>query len=349
MVEFIKKNKKIILSSSIFTGISSNNIYCGCCGDTNKKNNTNNPTQNPQQNPPKDENPQQNPPTQEEIDKNKIIDECEKLIVEIKKIKPDYPKTINKDDTIENLKKFKTVLKTDLDNAKKTTPDRTPEKTEKEKLIEQFTNMIDELIKSSTENLKKMLKYVYCNGDIKKTDKELKKSMIKRYDLSDQDSEYIKNNIIPGFHDNFKEEDFKNTFKAEKIKNLDFNRIYKDVNSLEYQETLTKTNSNFRNLFFKEECKPEEDSKDDRIIIDICKDNTKPEGPIIYYYCYFNEKIYEKFSEEITNDANTIDDNLYFFCIALNKDNKIIMKNKYTDESFKYEIDENLDLIIKME
>jgi len=60
MVEFIKKNKKIILSSSIFTGISSNNIYCGCCDDTNKKNN--NPkdekpdTQNPQQNPPKDKN-----------------------------------------------------------------------------------------------------------------------------------------------------------------------------------------------------------------------------------------------------------------------------------------------------
>ena len=52
MVEFIEKNKKIIISSSIFTGISSNNIYCGCCGDTNnnqnKNNNTNNPTQKSQ-------------------------------------------------------------------------------------------------------------------------------------------------------------------------------------------------------------------------------------------------------------------------------------------------------------
>jgi hypothetical protein len=35
MLEFIKKNKNIILSSSIFTGISSNNIFST---DENKKN-----------------------------------------------------------------------------------------------------------------------------------------------------------------------------------------------------------------------------------------------------------------------------------------------------------------------
>ena len=338
----MKKNKKmIILNILILLFICSNNIWCGCNNSSCKNNDNSNTEDN------KDKVPIQNPPTQEEIEKNNIIDECEKLILEIKNIKHAYSKIINKNDTKENLKTLKTQLENELNNLQNKKPDETPEKIEKEKLIEQFTNMIDELIKSSTEKLKKMLKYVYCNGDIKKTDKDLKKSMIKRYDLSNENSEDIKNYIIPGFHDNFKEENFKNTFKKEKIKNLDFKRIYKDINSLEYQKTLTKTNSNFRNLFFNEECKPEEDSKDDRIIIDIYKDNTKPEDPIIYYYCYFNENISKKFSVETTNGANTIDD-LFFFCIAVNKDNKLI-KNKYKDENFNPEINENLDLTIKME
>jgi len=41
MLEFIKKNKNIILSSSIFTGINSN-IYCGCCKDISVEDDENN-------------------------------------------------------------------------------------------------------------------------------------------------------------------------------------------------------------------------------------------------------------------------------------------------------------------
>ena len=43
MIEFIKKNKKIIISSTIFTGINSN-IYCGGCKETSGKNDKNKTT-----------------------------------------------------------------------------------------------------------------------------------------------------------------------------------------------------------------------------------------------------------------------------------------------------------------
>ena len=72
MIEFIKKNKKIIISSSIFLGIN-NNIFCGSCcskisGKNNKKteNDTNNQTNksnnDPQNNPDHNKDNPQNPP-----------------------------------------------------------------------------------------------------------------------------------------------------------------------------------------------------------------------------------------------------------------------------------------------
>ena len=338
----------IILNILILLFICSNNIWCGCNNSSCKTNNNSNTYDNT------DKGPLQNPPTQEEIEKNNIIDECEKLILEIKNIKPDYSKIINKNDTKENLKNFKTQLESDLNSYIKTTPDKTPDddseegKSEKEKLILQFINMIDKLIKNSTEKFKKMLKYVYCNGDIKKTDKELKNSMIKIFDLSAKDSEEIKNSIIPEFHECLKEEIFVDTFMSEKIKNFDFKHIYKNVNSLKHQGTLTKTNPNFRKLFFKKEYQSEKDSEDDRIIIDIYTDNTNLENPLKYYYCYFNENIFEKFSEEINNYVN-IKDKLYFFCISLKADNKINpLYHIYAKENFNFKISEDLELTIEM-
>ena len=82
MLEFIKKNKKIILSSSIFTGINSINIYCGCGGSSvkdkknnntnnnnsnnnNINNNINNNTENPKEENPKEENPKEENPKEE--------------------------------------------------------------------------------------------------------------------------------------------------------------------------------------------------------------------------------------------------------------------------------------------
>ena len=345
----MKKNKKmIILNILILLFICSNNIWCGCNNSSCKTNNNSNTYDNT------DKGPIQNQPTQEEIEKNNIIDECEKLILEIKNIKPDYSKIINKNDTKENLKTLKTQLESDLNSYIKIIPDKTPDddseegKSEKEELILQFTNMIDKLIKNSTEKFKKMLKYVYCNGDIKKTDKQLKNSMIKIFDLSAKDSEEIKNSIIPEFHEYFKEGIFVDTFMSKKIKNFDFKHIYKNVNSLEHKGTLKKTNHNFRKLFFKKEYQSEKDSEDDRIIIDIYTDNTNLENPLKYYYCYFNENIFEKFSEEINNYVN-IKDKLYFFCISLKADNKINpLYHIYAKENFNFKISEDLELTIEM-
>ena len=46
MVYTIKKNKNLIISSSIFAGINCNNIYCGCSGDTQKNTTPNNGKKN---------------------------------------------------------------------------------------------------------------------------------------------------------------------------------------------------------------------------------------------------------------------------------------------------------------
>ena len=58
MVYNIKKNKNLIISSSIFAGINCNNIYCGCkkCSRDTQKNTTPNNGKKNNNNPSGDEN-----------------------------------------------------------------------------------------------------------------------------------------------------------------------------------------------------------------------------------------------------------------------------------------------------
>ena len=85
MIEFIKKSKKIILSSTIFTGINTN-IYCGClCNDNNNPTTSNNNNNN------------QNPIKQEQIKEDPLKNNQD----------PTKEKPIN----VDNLKNIKETLK----------------------------------------------------------------------------------------------------------------------------------------------------------------------------------------------------------------------------------------------
>lgn len=358
MVEFIKKNKKIIISSSIFTGISSNNIYCGCCGDTNKKNNTSNTTQNPPQNPPKDEKPQQdppqNPPTQEETEKNNIISECENLIVEIKKLNKDYPKNVNKNDTIENLKALKTQLQTDLNTLKNTKPDETPEpkpkpvKTEKEKLIEEIKKITEEGIQKATEKDKKMLKYLNFD-DINKTDDELINKMNNKLELSSKDIADLKNYKIylPNYWENRK---FEEEFIQRKISEFDFSFKYSNEN-YKLLKTLNNSNLEYRVTFFKYEKEEEEDIKDaDKIIIEeyIHKDESSDTNGKLCF-SLFNRNIGQKICDRDAGSIVPIKNGLYFLGCELVSGEVKGSCFKYEEEDFKFNIKEDLSLEIELQ
>lgn len=109
MIEFTKKNKKIILSSSIFIGINSN-IYCGCKGkkcsgektNTTLENNNSttktgnpNPSENPD--PQKKLDPKENPPKPGETpgenpQQNEFLQKKQSLLQKIEDLKKLCPK-----------------------------------------------------------------------------------------------------------------------------------------------------------------------------------------------------------------------------------------------------------------
>lgn len=129
-----KKNLRSLLFIVLFFSIINSNLF-GKCSNYSKKDNNNDNNNTTNVDPKKDDNnpdpnkdnpqnpPTQNPPQSDNIEKNNIISQCENLLTEIKKLKNDYSKTINKDDTIENLKILKTQLETDLNNLKNKKPD----------------------------------------------------------------------------------------------------------------------------------------------------------------------------------------------------------------------------------
>ena len=331
MVEFIKKNKKIILSSSIFTGISSNNIFCGCSGisgkkdDKNKRNNNNNNNNNP-----KDENPQKNPPTKNETERNNIISECENLIVEIKNLNKDYSKTINKDDTIENLKALKTQLENELNNLQNKKPDVTPEKTEKEKLIEQIINIVNEGINNATEKDKKMLKYLYFNKDIHKTDEELKEKLIENVNkLYSKSVEEITKGlkIYNGY---FTIRQYEKKFIEKKMEDFDV-EISRLGNDLNFCCLKNKTDKILRKGFFKEEYIGTKDSIEDKIYFNCYTDNNTP--PKDFYYCFFNQSIMDKLNETYKeNIIKLAEDRFFFLGYIFNEKSYIIHPDRYKYE-----------------
>lgn len=352
MVEFIKKNKKIILSSSIFTGISSNNIYCGCCGDTNnnqnKNNNTNNPTQKSQQNPTKDEKPQQDP-HKDETEKNNIISECENLIVEIKKLNKDYPKTVNKGDTIENLKNFKNELQTDLNTLKNTKPGENPEKNEKENLIEEIKKITEDGIKNAAEKDKKMIKYLYFNN-IDKTDDELINIMNNKLNLSSRDIDNLKNakNNCPSYFEN---RQYENEFIQKKISKFDFSFKYSNKN-YNLWNTLNISSEKYRVTFFKLEKEKEEDIKDaDKIIIKeyVHKDDSSDVNGKLCF-SLFNGNICQKIAEIYSGWVLDLKNGLFFLgCELVSGEIKPGSFFKYKIEDFKFNIKEDLSLEIELQ
>ena len=112
MLEFIKKNKNIILSSSIFTGINSN-VYCGCKkisgkGNENNKKETTETSKTP-------ETPE-NPPVDKEFEKEKT-----ELIEKVNKLEEYFKKFIFDEKTfIKTLKdKLKVITKENIGQIKK--------------------------------------------------------------------------------------------------------------------------------------------------------------------------------------------------------------------------------------
>ena len=212
MLEFIKKNKNIILSSSIFSGINSN-IYCGGCkkisgkGDENNKKKetteTTETTKTPENNNLKDKKD-----TLKKLlkkineENNKLKDECKEKIT----IDDNFIDSKTKDDELTEIENNLNTILTNINNKLKDkanlkeeseTPENPPkdkkppvdEEFEKEKteLIEKVNNLekdfkkfiFDE--KTFIKTLKDKLKVITKEniGQIKKSfetkDKELKK------------------------------------------------------------------------------------------------------------------------------------------------------------------------------
>lgn len=106
-MDFIKKNKNLILTSSIFCGIN-NNIYCGC---NNLSGRGNRPTNNDKTNTPKEET-QQNPDKNNENSNNDTEFEQSKngLIEKVNNLEKGYLKYVPEGKQSDTLSKFKEKL-----------------------------------------------------------------------------------------------------------------------------------------------------------------------------------------------------------------------------------------------
>ena len=168
MLEFIKKNKNIILSSSIFTGINTN-IYCGCKdisgkGDKNKKptdttsttSNNNNNTETPNVDPLKNKRDALKKLLKKiNVENNKLKDGCQEIIT----IDDDFIDTKNKEEELkkieENLNKILTTINNKLKD--KANLKENPEKHEDPPIDKEFEKEKTELIEK-VNNLEEYFK-----------------------------------------------------------------------------------------------------------------------------------------------------------------------------------------------
>jgi len=162
MLEFIKKNKKIILSSSIFTGINSN-IYCGCKnisgkGDesNNQKKETNKKTETPENDTLKNK-------------KDALKNLLKKINEENNKLKDEYKEKITIDDKLIDSKTKDEELTEIENNLNKISTNINNKLKDKAKLKEKGDENPpkDDTLKVEKENLKQLL------SEIKQKNEEL--------------------------------------------------------------------------------------------------------------------------------------------------------------------------------
>lgn len=200
MMEFIKKNKKIIISSTIFTGININ-IYCGCGGISSKddKNKGNNDTNKDNKNKNNETDSLKNKKDKlknllKDINEknNKLKDECQEKIT----IDDNFIDSKTKDDELNEIEtNLNTILtnitnKSENKNNLKEKEDENPPK--------------DDPLKVEKENLKKLLAEIKQKNeelgeekeDIKIDDNFInKKTKQEELDLVSNDLNIYKNNI----------------------------------------------------------------------------------------------------------------------------------------------------------